>query len=117
MHEMSLAEGVLGVVEDALAGCARGPEFRGVRSVRLEIGQLAAVELPALRFSFDVVKRDTVADAAALDVIDVPGAAWCMQCCDTVPLARRGDGCPVCGSHQLQVTAGDELKVKDIELY
>lgn len=117
MHEMSLAEGVLGVVEDALSGHPRDAAFAGVRCVRLEIGQLAAVELSALRFSFDVVKRDTVAQAAALDVIDVPGAAWCMQCCDTVPLARRGDGCPVCGSHQLQVTAGDELKVKDIELY
>jgi hydrogenase nickel incorporation protein HypA/HybF len=116
MHEMSLAEGVIGVVEDALA---KQPETAGrevVRVVRLEIGRLAAVELEALRFSFDVIKQGTVADGAVLEVIDVPGAAWCMKCCDTVPIAQRGDGCPACGSHQLQVTAGDELRVKDIEL-
>lgn len=113
MHEMSLAEGVLGVVEDALRGEPGGVQ---VRSVRLEIGQLAAVEIEALRFSFDVVKRGSVADAARLDVIELPGQAWCMQCVDTVALAQRGDGCPRCGSHQLQVTGGDELRVKDIEL-
>jgi hydrogenase nickel incorporation protein HypA/HybF len=33
-----------------------------------------------------------------------------------VALAQRGDGCPRCGSHQLQVTGGDELRVKDIAL-
>ena len=115
MHEMSLAEGVIGVVEETLAA---QPSMRRevVRSVRLEIGRLAAVELEALRFSFDVVKRGTVADGAVLEVIEVPGAAWCMQCCDTVAVAQRGDPCPACGSHQLQVTAGDELRVKDIEL-
>jgi hydrogenase nickel incorporation protein HypA/HybF len=115
VHEMSLAEGVLGVIEDTLAVQPAGAN-ETVRTVRLEIGRLAAVELEALRFSFEVVKRGTVADAATLEVIEVPGAAWCMQCCDSVPVAQRGDACPRCGSHQLQVTAGDELRVKDIEL-
>ena len=113
MHEMSLAEGVLGVVEDALRSEPSGVQ---VRSVRLEIGQLAAVEIEALRFSFDVVKRGSVADAARLDVIALPGQAWCTQCADTVALAQRGDSCSRCGGHQLQVTGGDELRVKDIEL-
>jgi len=115
MHEMSLAEGVLGVIEDTLAAQPAGAR-EVVRSVRLEIGRLAAVELEALRFSFDVVKQGTVADGATLEVIEVPGAAWCMQCCTTVAIAQRGDPCPDCGSYQLQVTAGDELRVKDIEL-
>lgn len=115
MHEMSLAEGVIGVVEDTLAAQPPAPG-ETVRAVRLEIGRLAAVELAALRFAFEVVRRGTVAEAAALEVIEVPGAAWCMRCCGCVPLAQRGDPCPTCGSHQLQVTAGDELRVKDIEL-
>ena len=115
MHEMSLAEGVLGVIEDTLAAQPGGVR-EVVRSVRLEIGQLAAVELEALRFSFDVVKRGTAADGAVLEVIEVPGAAWCMKCGDTVALASRGDGCPVCGSFQVQVTDGDQLRVKELEL-
>ena len=112
MHEMSLAEGVLGVIEDA----AQAQGFARVRTVWLEIGRLAAVEVEALRFSFDVVKRGSVADAATLEIIDVPGTAWCMQCSDSVPLAARGEPCPRCGSHQLQVSSGTEMRVKELEI-
>ena len=112
MHEMSLAEGVLQVIDDA----ARAQGFARVRTVRLEIGQLAAVEPDALRFAFDVVTRGTLAEGAALDIVDVPGAAWCLKCGDTVPLAARGDACPQCGSYQLQVGAGTELRVKELEI-
>jgi hydrogenase nickel incorporation protein HypA/HybF len=112
MHEMSLAESVLGAIEDA----ARAQRFTAVKTVRLEIGRLAAVELDALRFAFDVVKRGGIADGARLEIVDVPGAAWCMRCCDTVPLAARGNACPRCGSFQLQVNGGDELRIKELEV-
>jgi Zn finger protein HypA/HybF involved in hydrogenase expression len=49
MHEMSLAMGVLQIVEDA----ARAQSFQRVRLVQLEIGALAAVEAEAMRFCFD----------------------------------------------------------------
>lgn len=112
MHEMSLAEGVLGAIEEA----ARAQRFTAVKTVRLEIGRLAAVEPDALRFAFDVVKRGSLANDAQLDIVDVPGAAWCLRCCEVVPLSARGDACPRCGSFQMQVSAGDELRVKELEV-
>jgi hydrogenase nickel incorporation protein HypA/HybF len=112
MHEMSLAEGVIGVIEDA----ARTQGFDQVKTVWLEIGRLAAVEPDALRFSFDVVKRGTVADAARIEIVDLPGAAWCMKCADTVAIDERGAACPACGCYQLQVSGGDDLRVKELEV-
>lgn len=112
MHEMSLAEGILGVVQDA----ARAHAPCAVRTVRLEIGALAAVECEALRFAFDVVKRGSVAEGAALDIVQVPGSAWCLQCSRTVAIAERGDPCPHCGGWQLAVTGGTEMRVKELEL-
>jgi hydrogenase nickel incorporation protein HypA/HybF len=112
MHEMSLAEGVLGVVQDA----TRAHEPCTVRTVRLEIGTLAAVECEALRFAFEVVKRGSVADGAQLDIVHVPGAAWCMQCSRSVVISERIEPCPECGSWQLQVTGGDQMRVKELEL-
>lgn len=112
MHEMSLAEGVLGVVADAVL--ANQPCT--VRTVRLEIGALAAVELDALRFAFEVVKRGSVAEGAMLDIVQVPGSAWCMQCSRSVAIADRTDPCPECGSWQLQVTGGGEMRVMELEL-
>jgi hydrogenase nickel incorporation protein HypA/HybF len=112
VHEMSLATGVVQIVEDA----ARAHGARAVRVVRLEIGQLAAVEVEALRFCFEAVARGTVAEAAVLEIVTTPGTAWCMPCGGSVELVALGQPCPACGSFQLQVTSGTEMRVRDLEI-
>ena len=112
MHEMSLCEGILQVIE-AESG-KQG--FSRVKNLWLEIGELAGVEIEALEFCFDAVKRDSLAADANMNVIPVPGRAWCLQCSHDVPLRQRFDACPDCGSYQLQVTAGDEMRIKELEV-
>ncbi len=112
MHEMSLCEGVLQILEEN----ARSQGFDRVKTVWLEIGGLSGVEIDAMRFSFDVVTRGTLADEARLEILEVPGEAWCMQCGGTVPVKQRFDACPDCGSYQLQVTGGEEMKIKELEV-
>jgi len=112
MHEMSLCEGVLRILEDN----AREKSFERVKTVWLEVGALSGVEIEAMRFSFDAVTRGTLADRATLEIIEVPGRAWCMQCADSVRVKQRFDACPACGSYQLQVTGGEELKIKELEI-
>lgn len=112
MHEMSIAEGVLDIVEET----ARREGIRAVRAVRLEIGQLAAVETQALRFCFASVVRGSIAEGARLEIEETPGRAWCFRCCASVPLASRVDPCPRCGSSQLQVSGGTQMRVKDLEV-
>jgi hydrogenase nickel incorporation protein HypA/HybF len=112
MHEMALAESMLGIVEDT----ARRNGGSRVTLVRLEIGALSHVEPEALRFCFDAVTRGSLAERAALEIVTTPGRAWCMPCGDTVDLPRVGEGCPHCGSYQLQVSAGDEMRVSEIEI-
>ena len=112
MHEMSLCESILGILEEN----ARSQGFGRVKAVWLEIGALAGVEVEAMRFSFEVVTRGTLADRARLEIIDVPGRAWCLQCGKSVPVRQRFDACPDCGSYQLQVTAGEEMKIKELEV-
>jgi hydrogenase nickel incorporation protein HypA/HybF len=93
---------------------ARRHAATGVAEVRLEIGALSHVERDALAFCFDAVTRGGVADGARLEIVTIPGEAWCMPCGERVPLAQRGDPCPRCGGYQLEVTAGDDMRVKDI---
>jgi hydrogenase nickel incorporation protein HypA/HybF len=112
MHEMSLCESVLQIMNEQ----ARAQGFTRVRRVRLEVGALAGVELEAMRFGFEVVTRATLADGAALEIIELPGQAWCLGCSSPVTVERRYDPCPKCGGHQLQVTGGDELRIKDLEV-
>ncbi len=112
MHEMALSEGVLQILESN----ARSQGFAKVKTVWLEIGDLAGVDPEALRFSFDAVTTGTLADSARLEIIEVPGKAWCMPCACQVNVSKRFDPCPTCGSYQLQVVGGDEMTVKELEV-
>ncbi len=112
MHEMSLATEALHLIEDA----ARTQGFQHVRAIWLEIGQLAAVEKEALRFCFDAVTRDSIAEGARIEMIDIPGQGWCAQCADTVPVIALFDLCPRCGGHQIEITGGNEMRVKELEV-
>lgn len=112
MHEMSLAEGIVELVEDT----AQREQAHRVGLVVLEIGLLSSVEPEALRFCFDLVARGGIADGAALEIIEVPGAGWCASCTATVPMNELYDACPVCGSHQVQPTGGTEMRVREIAI-
>ena len=112
MHEMSLCESVMQILEET----ARQQGFSRVKTVWLEIGELSGVEVEAMRFSFEVIRRNTLADQAALEIINVPGSAWCLPCGKNVRIAQRFDACPDCGSYQLQVNGGDEMKIKELEV-
>ena len=73
----------------------------------LEIGELAGVEVEALTFSLDVVMRESLMEGAQWVHIrrqPAQGGVWRVRrrwrCRDRV------SGCPLCGSHQLQVSGG-----------
>ncbi|MCI4663040.1 MAG: hydrogenase maturation nickel metallochaperone HypA [Neomegalonema sp.] len=112
MHEMSICEAIRQTLEEQ----AKAQDFARVTVVRLEIGPLAGVEIEALRFGFDVVMRGSLAEKAALEIIETPASAWCMPCARTVAIEQRFEPCPICASHQLQVTSGDEMRIKELEV-
>ncbi|WP_178006184.1 hydrogenase maturation nickel metallochaperone HypA [Marinospirillum perlucidum] len=112
MHEMSIAEGVIQLLEEQ----AQAQHFSRVKTLWLEVGPLASVDVQALSFCFEAVSRHTLAEAATLNIIEVPGLAWCLGCEGQVPIRQRFDACPDCGSYQLQVIQGDELRVKELEV-
>jgi hydrogenase nickel incorporation protein HypA/HybF len=112
MHEMSLAESVLAIIEDY----AQREGFARVKTVRLEIGRMAGVEIEAMRFCFDAVTRGSVAEAAALDIVELPGAGWCLKCSEAIEMEEPLGACPRCGSHQVQVTGGAEMRVRELEV-
>jgi hydrogenase nickel incorporation protein HypA/HybF len=47
--------------------------------VWLEIGPFSGVEVSALEFSFEVAVRGSIADGAALEIIQTQANAWCFS--------------------------------------
>lgn len=112
MHEMSLAEGMVTAVQEQ----SKLQNFRHVKRVVLEIGALSHVDPHAMEFSFEAATRGTLMDGADLEILSPAGQARCFACDSDVTIERRGDGCPNCGSHQLIVTGGEDMKIKALEV-
>ncbi|SPE21080.1 putative hydrogenase nickel incorporation protein HypA [Burkholderiales bacterium] len=112
MHEMSLALGILGLLEEA----ARREKAARVKAVWLELGALSAAEPQAIAFCFEAVTRGTVAEGARLTIEAIPGRAWCLPCMESTVIARRGDPCPHCGGYQLHLADGTQMRVREMEI-
>jgi hydrogenase nickel incorporation protein HypA/HybF len=112
MHEMSLCENLLQILEQQ----ALPQQYSKVKTVCLEIGVLSSIEIEALRFSFDLVVHGSLAEGAKLEIIAVPGQAWCFSCACNVDIDQLYSACPHCGSHQLQVHEGDQMRIKELEV-
>ncbi len=112
MHELSLSRSMIGIIESEAA--THG--FGRVSKVRLEIGALSCVAPEALSFCFDAATRGTVAEGADLEILTVPGSAWCRDCDTAVPIGQLGEPCPRCDGYSLRIQAGDEIRIKDLEV-
>lgn len=112
MHEMSLAEGIVQLVEET----ARREAAQRVKLVVIEVGRLSSVEPESLRFCFEAVVRGTLAEGAGLEIVEIPGRGGCLACGETVDLQALYDACPACGSYQVQASGGTEMRVREIEI-
>jgi hydrogenase nickel incorporation protein HypA/HybF len=108
MHELGIVQEVIAVVTER-AGGAR------VTRVVLEIGKLTAVLPDAVRFCFDLCTEGTTAEGAELEIIETQGQARCRECGAGVTLDRPFGRC-ACGCSDLEWLAGEELKIKEIEV-
>lgn len=110
MHEVALAGGILRVIDDA----ARREPFARVKRLTLQAGALSGVEVRALRFALDAIAPGTRLEGAEIIIHEPAASAYCMKCTHSVEIRSRTEPCPRCGSHQLQPTGGNELKVIDL---
>jgi hydrogenase nickel incorporation protein HypA/HybF len=110
MHELSLLENVREILEDH----ARKQNFSRVTQVTLEIGKFSYVEPDALRFAFDIIMKDSLAENAELTISEPNGIGVCRQCHRQVEMESLYDHCIYCGSPFVKVIQGAEMKIKDL---
>lgn len=108
MHELSIAQGIVSLVEEA----ARG---RRIARVNVEIGAMSGVAPDAVAFSFDLVTEGTRAEGAKLNIIEIPAIARCEDCGLDFPIADLLTAC-ACGSFRRTLLRGGELNVRSVEL-
>lgn len=108
MHEMGITQSVITAIGDRLPGAE-------VVRVKLEIGKLSGVMADSVRFCFDVASVGTPLERAKLEVDEPEGRARCRDCgteSDLPDLIRLCE----CGSADLEILAGTELLIKEVEV-
>jgi hydrogenase nickel incorporation protein HypA/HybF len=108
MHELGITQNIVAIVTEHANKCK-------VKRVVLEIGQLSAIMPDAVQFCFDICTKDTVLENAILEIREISGLGKCRQCGAEVALDKPFGICH-CGSVQLDLIAGEELKIKEIEI-
>jgi hydrogenase nickel incorporation protein HypA/HybF len=109
MHELSIAESVVGIVRGHAAG-------RRVASVQLRVGELRQVVPTSLEFAFQLLGDGTELEGAELEMELVPAAGLCRDCGAETALSPFPLSCARCGGMNVEVTAGEELVVDSLEL-
>jgi hydrogenase nickel incorporation protein HypA/HybF len=108
MHELGITREVVEIV-------CRKAEGRRVVRVVLEIGRLTVVLPDAVRFCFELCCEESVAEGAKLEIVEIPARARCRSCGAEIVRDQPFGMCP-CGSCDLEWLAGDELRVREIEV-
>ena len=112
MHEISLLESVLETLEDQ----ARQQNFSQVKQITLEIGALSCVAVDALRFGFDVVMKNTLAENAELLITEVAGQGRCAKCQQFVELEWLLDPCCDCCAFCVCVSKGELMRLNELKV-
>ncbi|MDR6979693.1 hydrogenase nickel incorporation protein HypA/HybF [Streptomyces sp. 3330] len=113
MHEMSVA---LAVVDQVAEAAERAGDVTAVRSVRLQVGELAGVVPDSLAFCFELVCAGTLLEGAELVTEAVPGRARCTPCGHewAVGMPPRLT-CPACDGTTTDLLAGRELRIAAVQ--
>ncbi len=112
MHEAAIAQGVLDL---AIRTALQNGGGR-INRIKLRLGEFRGVVREALEFSFEVMKRGTLAEQAELEVETVKLRVTCVQCgeCECSP-RDYNFFCPNCGD-PLQIIAGREMQMEYVDM-
>ncbi|HEY4460926.1 MAG TPA: hydrogenase maturation nickel metallochaperone HypA [Pseudonocardiaceae bacterium] len=108
MHELSITQSVVDAVQERL------PDTR-IAEVRLEIGKLSGIVADSVRFCFDLVVAGTPLEGARLDIDEPGGRARCTECDAEFDVDDLILLCP-CGSANVAVLTGQQLRIRSVEV-
>jgi hydrogenase nickel incorporation protein HypA/HybF len=108
VHELAIAESVVETVTQRLPGAT-------VTCVCLEVGALSGVVPDSIRFCFDLATEGTGLAGARLEITEPPARCRCRACGAEFQPDSPVVLCP-CGSPDVAVLSGEELKIVSVQV-
>jgi|SRR5579864_446040 len=112
MHELSIAAAILEAAQREVALHQNAP----LQKIVVRLGELAAVDAEALRFSFEMITKATEFEPVELELEFIFRTNRCAGCGAEFAVKDMEFRCPVCGSQDTSFLRGDELEIAYLEL-
>ncbi len=112
VHELSIAENILSIVERYVPEKERPL----VRTVKVAVGAQAGIVADSLTFCFEAIVSESPVAQARLAIETIPFTIRCRSCGATSTPADGMMLCPHCGSTEGEITGGTEMRVVEVEL-
>ena len=109
MHELALMESMMCAIGERLG------EAKVVR-VRVEVGTLMAVMPGAMQFAFESCAQGTGMEGARLEIDQITARGRCRACGSEAELDGVVALCAACGGADVEVVAGGELRIREVEV-
>ena len=112
MHELAVCQALIEQVDRV----ARDNHASRVVAITVSVGPLSGVEPDLLEHAYPLAAEGTIAQRAALIGERVPVQVRCRACGAESEASPNRLVCGGCGDWQVDVTAGEELLLKRVEL-
>jgi len=112
MHEMGVCDGILKAAIEA----ATDQGAVKINSIDITVGELMQVVEESLQFAFEVLREDSMAAQAVLNVTFLPAEAHCLDCGTVFNRDLYDVKCPNCGSYLGELIQGRELRIDSIDI-
>ncbi|MFW5868907.1 MAG: hydrogenase maturation nickel metallochaperone HypA [Armatimonadota bacterium] len=122
MHDVTAAQRIASTIVQA----AREQSAERVERVQIGLGAMTMIDPDQLQFWLEQVFRGTIAEAAEVEIEQLPLRVRCGACDYEGPVEVPDDPiyhlmpyapkCPECGSDQLEVLGGDACLVRSIRV-
>ena len=113
MHELSIARSVINSVEKI----CHDDHFGKVSETTLDIGTMSGVSKSALLFCWPLATKQTLLEECHLVINEIPLTLECLACNLKSSPEVFIMCCEHCGSGQVRIETGNELKIKNMEAY
>jgi len=110
MHELSLAQSMLRIIEETLGG------RRPLVSATVTVGAFSGIEAESLRFCFTEIAKVEGFGEPELVVNQLPLKARCEACGAEFAMKDVFEMCPQCGSMNRNIEGGFEFTLDAVEM-
>lgn len=112
VHELSIAQNIIRIAREYLTP----DEQPHLQIIRVQVGAFSTIVPELLQSGFDAAKDGTPMSAAKLEITVIPLRIKCNNCEYETEIEPVDFTCPVCASTDVDVMAGTELTVSDLEI-